>query len=77
MQRRSRFTLFTVLGIFALAGIFVAAGALAAEKTPCSAVPRQPIKLHPDNPHYFLFRGKPAVLDTIAALARRFAKPGL
>jgi hypothetical protein len=24
----------------------------------------QPIRLHPDNPHYFLFRGKPAVLVT-------------
>src|SRR5438309_1481736 len=22
----------------------------------------EPIKLHPDNPHYFLFRGKPAIL---------------
>ena len=25
---------------------------------------RQPIRLHPDNPHYFLFRGKPTVLIT-------------
>ena len=24
----------------------------------------EPIRLHPDNPHYFLFRGKPAVLVT-------------
>jgi hypothetical protein len=24
----------------------------------------EPIKLHPDNPHYFLFRGKPAILIT-------------
>jgi hypothetical protein len=24
----------------------------------------EPLKLHPDNPHYFLFRGKPAVLIT-------------
>src|SRR5216110_1539022 len=24
----------------------------------------EPIRLHPDNPHYFLFRGKPAVLIT-------------
>src|SRR5256885_4001368 len=23
-----------------------------------------PLELHPDNPHYFLFRGKPAVLIT-------------
>src|SRR5262249_24553566 len=25
---------------------------------------KEPLKLHPDNPHYFLFRGKPAVLIT-------------
>src|SRR5947208_3574989 len=24
----------------------------------------EPLALHPDNPHYFLFRGKPAVLVT-------------
>ena len=24
----------------------------------------QPIRLHPDNPHYFWFRGKPVVLIT-------------
>ncbi len=27
-----------------------------------AAVSRQPIRLHPDNPHYFLFRGKSTVL---------------
>src|SRR3954447_2995782 len=26
--------------------------------------PPRPLALHPDNPHYFLFRGKPAVLVT-------------
>ena len=26
----------------------------------------EPIRLHPDNPHYFLFRGKPTVLVTSA-----------
>src|SRR2546428_546350 len=26
----------------------------------------KPLSLHPDNPHYFLFRGKPAVLVTSA-----------
>ena len=26
----------------------------------------QPISLHPDNPHYFLFNGKPTVLITSA-----------
>ena len=33
----------------------------------CSALEAaQPIRLHPDNPHYFLFRGKPTVLVTSA-----------
>ncbi len=54
----------TAIAVVLTTGIFVAAGALAAEKTPCSAVPRQPIKLHPDNPHYLLWRGKPTVLVT-------------
>jgi hypothetical protein len=29
-----------------------------------AAEPSAPLALHPDNPHYFLFRGKPAVLIT-------------
>src|SRR6266403_1233357 len=29
-----------------------------------SAGTSQPLTLHPDNPHYFLFRGKPALLIT-------------
>ena len=40
----------------------------------------EPIKLHPENPHYFLFRGKPAVLITSgehygAVLNRDFEYP--
>lgn len=31
-----------------------------------SAESQQPIALHPDNPHYFVFRGQPAVLITSA-----------
>ncbi|HEU0007662.1 MAG TPA: hypothetical protein VFS12_16875 [Terriglobia bacterium] len=31
---------------------------------PVGAVAAEPIKLHPDNPHYFLFRGRPTVLIT-------------
>jgi hypothetical protein len=38
--------------VFAVAG-----SANAAEK---------PLALHPDNPHYFLFRGEPAILITSA-----------
>ena len=30
----------------------------------CPAQPARPLALHPDNPRYFLFRGKPAVLIT-------------
>ena len=30
----------------------------------CAEEPSAPLALHPDNPHYFLFRGKPAVLIT-------------
>ena len=43
----------------AVVGLFcVACLSLAREERP------QPIRLHPDNPHYFLWRGKPAVLIT-------------
>ena len=31
-----------------------------------SALAAEPIKLHPDNPHYFLFRGKPTILISVA-----------
>src|SRR3954469_17974301 len=31
---------------------------------PAAAQEPKPLTLHPDNPHYFLFRGKPAVLIT-------------
>ncbi|HZO89365.1 MAG TPA: hypothetical protein VFB38_13630 [Chthonomonadaceae bacterium] len=33
---------------------------------PSAVKPMPPISLHPDNPHYFLFRGKPTVLITSA-----------
>ena len=38
--------------------VLVASSALAAAPAPA------PICLHPDNPHYFLWRGKPTVLIT-------------
>jgi hypothetical protein len=38
--------------------------ALALVPTLSAAEPVRPLALHPDNPHYFLFRGKPAVLLT-------------
>lgn len=43
--------------------LLVAAALLAAAPTPVTAADR-PLALHPGNPHYFLFRGKPAVLVT-------------
>ena len=33
---------------------------------PAAAANDKGLRLHPDNPHYFLFRGKPAVLITSA-----------
>lgn len=33
---------------------------------PSADAAAKPISLHPDNPHYFLFRGKPTVLITSA-----------
>lgn len=30
----------------------------------CAALAAKPLSLHPDNPHYFLFRGKPTVIIT-------------
>jgi hypothetical protein len=35
-----------------------------AQAGPTSAGTSQPLALHPDNPHYFLFRGRPTVLIT-------------
>ncbi|HXJ74810.1 MAG TPA: hypothetical protein VNM37_18285, partial [Candidatus Dormibacteraeota bacterium] len=39
-------------------------GALVGGLFPLGAAP--PISLHPDNPHYFLFRGEPTVLISSA-----------
>lgn len=46
------------LRAFALVTIWTVAVAVGG----CGAA--EPIKLHPDNPHYFLFRGKPTILIT-------------
>jgi hypothetical protein len=47
---------FTLVMILAALG---AQGVIAQER-------REPLKLHPDNPHYFLFRGKPTIIVTSA-----------
>src|SRR5687768_1830018 len=46
--------------------IALALGLLQTALTAESAAARQPVTLHPQNPHYFLFRGKPTVLITSA-----------
>jgi CRISPR associated protein Cas1 len=48
-------------------GLFPAAMAVALLAAPLFAPagePTKPISLHPDNPHYFLWRGKPTILIT-------------
>jgi hypothetical protein len=42
----------------------VALRSLPAEARPYGGKPMPPLMLHPDNPHYFLFRGKPTILLT-------------
>src|SRR4051812_25471961 len=44
--------------------LFMAALMAWASPTPAADAVPQPISLHPDNPHYFLFRGKPTILIT-------------
>ena len=48
----------------AVAGPGVAAAVALALGGAAAAEPVRPLALHPENPHYFLFRGKPAVLVT-------------
>ena len=46
--------------------LILAVALLPAALSAFSAESRKPIALHPENPHYFLFRGKPTVLITSA-----------
>ena len=52
-----------LLGTFARAWLVLVLGSTA---TPAATAKNKPLALHPDNPHYFLFRGKPTVLITSA-----------
>src|SRR5688572_33481249 len=55
--------------IFVSAVLFFFAGSAVAQSTKSRTAhlpSSKPISLHPDNPHYFLFRGKPTVLVTSA-----------
>ena len=45
---------------FAFAALAASATAYSSRQTAAAG----PIALHPDNPHYFLFRGKPTILIT-------------
>ncbi len=51
----------TARSVHLFTGLLVWSAALS---LPCLAIAAEPICLHPDNPHYFLFRGKPTVLIT-------------
>jgi hypothetical protein len=57
-----------LLATLTISCLFLAAAAAPAEEptvtktTNAAAATKEPIRLHPDNPHYFLFRGKPTVL---------------
>ena len=46
--------------------VTIAAGLLAAQAALAQAPKPVPLALHPENPHYFLWRGRPAVLITSA-----------
>ena len=50
--------------VFVYALILVLVSAVGSAVSPASAQTATPIQLHPDNPHYFLWRGKPTVLIT-------------
>ena len=43
---------------------FLSATAVCLALAAAAAAADKPLSLHPDNPHYFLFRGKPAILLT-------------
>lgn len=58
MQRSRTWRAKLCLNAIALAATVLLAHSLARAAEPA----RQPISLHPDNPRYFLFRGKPAIL---------------
>jgi len=50
--------------VLVLGGSLVLAMAAAATAAPAASGAGEALRLHPDNPHYFLFRGQPAVLVT-------------
>lgn len=52
------------LTVFEYAVLLVLFGAAVYAVAPATAEVVNPIRLHPDNPHYFLWRGKPTVLIT-------------
>jgi len=52
------------MGVFTCAVLLVLVGNVLSAGTKQSAKNIEPIQLHPDNPHYFLWRGKPTILIT-------------
>ncbi len=53
-----------ILAAVALAALLGLLSAACGEQPPAPPAPSAPLALHPDNPHYFLFRGEPTVLVT-------------
>jgi hypothetical protein len=62
MTRRCLFVVATLLS--SIAGLRAETASAQAAEAKASRAVDKPIALHPDNPQYFLFRGKPAVLVT-------------
>lgn len=57
---------YTMKGTLLVLGVVVCAVILNTSVFGQSAVAAEPIRLHPDNPHYFLFRNKPTVFVSSA-----------
>ena len=53
-----------MLRVFAAACALLMAASGIAAGDPTSGEAAEPIRLHPENPHYFLWRGKPTVLKS-------------
>ena len=51
-------------GVFVLTMVAAGAGGCAGNRQPPAAGAGEALRLHPENPHYFLFRGRPAALVT-------------
>ena len=60
----TKFNIYLKPGIFICVALLILAGNVLSVNAAQPAKRIRPIQLHPDNPHYFLWRGKPTVLIT-------------